>query len=655
MSTAWWEDSSPIYFLTSMVLLLSPVAVGFAVFTVPHYGTARIVNCQEEWGAYSSPNPYWNCGNVSADSTLAGVAGQAEYGPLGVPSILPWFVIFGFLAWGLGPWYIALARKSSVEWVAVVSVGMAFAPWIGLKPSWGWLADSLLTLSLLILSAAQRSGGFRRDKVNQERDQERKEREDADRQSKWEEERAKERDRLWMNTAETMLVIACNLEVFTKGPELVLTGDEINETVEPASTIAPALWEMSEWVGEPLRQPLRIASENLKGVVKTNGLETRVALRVHSFTDGSSGKFRINTEEVSPAASDLSNILRQLSDRFRRIVEHGYDLKPPYSVEAVELNALSDSMGSFFIALSREVKDATSYGSGGIIGVRSVTRRARIQHKKWGAWEEIEELPRGGQGSVFLVSNRENGIGAVLKQPRRLSDSKARERFAREIKVMAKARHHNIIRILDWKDDPPYYVMERAEGNLGTIVRSFKGKPIKSLVTFLEICEGVSYAHEKLRVVHRDLKPANILFVDATPKVCDFGISLVIDEDIATKQETITGLVEPTGSRFFIAPECMWGSRVRPDVRADVWGLGKILHYMLSGGVSIPLDQFRRGREPITDLEVMFPRERALSRINILLSKMIVMDPEDRYKTVREVIRETTVALRDVIETTQGM
>ena len=103
---------------------------------------------------------------------------------------------------------------------------------------------------------------------------------------------------------------------------------------------------------------------------------------------------------------------------------------------------------------------------------------------------------------------------------------------------------------------------------------------VERLRLFSSVCKAVAYGHAR-SVIHRDLKPSNIL-VDSTgyPKVIDFGIARIEQDDDTTETGTFLG------TRQYSSPEQCAGRKV--DSRSDVYSLGVILHEILTG--KLPYD-----------------------------------------------------------------
>jgi calcium-dependent protein kinase len=101
-----------------------------------------------------------------------------------------------------------------------------------------------------------------------------------------------------------------------------------------------------------------------------------------------------------------------------------------------------------------------------------------------------------------------------------------------------------------------------------------------------QIISAVAYCHAK-GICHRDLKPQNILFCDETPnsllKIVDFGISKIYDPSLASlKGDNVKNkkMTTHVGTKYFLSPEVIKGNYTE---KCDIWSLGIILYYLLSG------------------------------------------------------------------------
>jgi non-specific serine/threonine protein kinase/serine/threonine-protein kinase len=202
-----------------------------------------------------------------------------------------------------------------------------------------------------------------------------------------------------------------------------------------------------------------------------------------------------------------------------------------------------------------------------------------------GHFRVIREIGRGGMGAVYLAERADGEFQqqVALKVVRRsFADSELLRRFRRERQILASLNHPHIARLLDGgvsADGEPFLVMEYVEGM--RIDDYCNGRGLSTgerLKLFLEVCRGVSYAHQHL-VVHRDLKPSNILVTgEGVPKLLDFGIAKLLDPEYVG-EHTRTELRAFTPD--YASPEQVGGGHI--TTASDVYSLGVLLRDLLDG------------------------------------------------------------------------
>lgn len=258
------------------------------------------------------------------------------------------------------------------------------------------------------------------------------------------------------------------------------------------------------------------------------------------------------------------------------------------------------------------------------------------EHERWKRTGRT--LGEGGQAQVFIVEDtRKEYPGQwALKELRNIDDPKAKERFGREVKAVQSLNHPNVLRIIhsDLAAERPYFVAEYCEGgSLQKIGASrYKGNMVATKEAVLPILDALVAAH-KAGVIHRDVKPPNILIRrDGTPVIGDFGICFVE----GGQQVTLSN--EGVGSRNFIAPEMESGQHNlgEPSDRTDVYSLGKVIYWMLSGG-----NEFAREDYPSL-ADVL--KDQRFEHVHRLLEQMVIREPAKRLQghEVREKLEMTS-------------
>jgi serine/threonine protein kinase len=280
-------------------------------------------------------------------------------------------------------------------------------------------------------------------------------------------------------------------------------------------------------------------------------------------------------------------------------------------------------------------------------------QKAGTDKKIWSdRWEKLQEFEDAGkQAKVYLVRDlRSAGAKAVLKEYS-LGNPQRKKRVLREIRNQNKLDHPGIAKVLsdnlkavEKKGDKAYLVTEHyTSGSLKSIAASFSNQLELSLKTFAWICDALAYAHEQ-GVVHRDLHPGNIVFGPniQQPVLIDFGIC-ASKEDFEGDRTTEAG--ETLGDPDFAPPEYRKGRTDEPDERGDVYSLGKLLYFMLSGGEKAIHDRFDDPR-----LDKKWNDDRYGVLYEGFFARACAYEPKDRYQTVKELRK----GLHEVIGTIAG-
>ncbi len=238
-------------------------------------------------------------------------------------------------------------------------------------------------------------------------------------------------------------------------------------------------------------------------------------------------------------------------------------------------------------------------------------------------WTSVRDLPEGGQGHIFVVKRKDGSDDHeyVLK---RLKNPKRIDRFELEIRALEELDHRNILRIIDQGADSKgrrFLVTEYCTGgSLADRVPSITTPVLEVLEVFRQICSGAAHAQNK-GFFHRDIKPDNIYFRDdGTAVLGDFGICFADDDGTR-----LTLTEEVADSRFYCAPELRDG-RLKSGIpvgAADVYSLGKVLFWMLSGGTIFDREEHRQEEYKLGKHD---PGNPAYELVNQLLDSMIVQD-----------------------------
>jgi serine/threonine protein kinase len=312
----------------------------------------------------------------------------------------------------------------------------------------------------------------------------------------------------------------------------------------------------------------------------------------------------------------------------------------------------------------------------------------------FGPWETLEELGKGGQGTVYLVKRKNDGlldpklpdqfgnwihsftgykteikrknasnIFALMRAFSRDSlaqtfalktlnefsspeaKRKAAERLMHEVTTLKKFNHPSLIRILDANADQLWFVVDCYPETLARSLQRTRGDLLASLVAFRPLVEAISALHQS-GVVHRDIKPDNIFITPENRLVLgDFGLAIQMDDNSGR----LTDTYENVASRDWM-PGWAMGMRLE-DIRPtfDIFSLGKVLCSMISGRPKLRLWYHHR---PEFELEGMFD-DRSIRWARELLDVCIVEDEDKCIKSASELLNRVDGYIRALKSSSQ--
>ncbi len=237
----------------------------------------------------------------------------------------------------------------------------------------------------------------------------------------------------------------------------------------------------------------------------------------------------------------------------------------------------------------------------------------------------------------------------VITAPQ-FSDPTVRDEILHEAQLIAKLDHPHIVRVLRSGvfQGHPYLVLDYcANGSLAHWRKQKPGplhpKKVASLVR--NLADAIHKAHLS-RIVHRDLNPNNVLLTkDGTPKISDFGLGKHLDEI------SISGMRPGWGTPGFWAPEQASGDANATGYHTDIYGLGAILFWLLTGEPPVKSD-LRGDRLAVAYGQLQDPKRFSHVVVPDDLQNVcricLEVKPKDRFDTVQGLADELDRFLDDI-------
>ncbi len=396
-------------------------------------------------------------------------------------------------------------------------------------------------------------------------------------------------------------------------PEGDAYDDDVTEMIGPEEIEMLDLTGSAEFVSDSDRKELDTDDEiEVPGDLRMT--EEADAYKVHSF-------------EPPTSEPDLDPVVVEPAP-VHDVVEPSYSSHKPHSTTH------EDTMTS------------DSYSSGSSYNA-SATSSAE------GLYNRQEEVGSGGVGTVYKGVQTRLGRPVAIKEIRNIfhvfadvqRDDIVR-RFVEIVQTQATLDHPNIIQIHDvvYDTDYPYVVMQWApKGSLRRLIDTEGRPPLNVAMSyFLQILHALNSAHEQ-NIVHGGLKPENVVLDPAgNAMLTDFGMTQVVERASGSGGNQVYVGV---GTVAYLSPEQFHNPNLA-NVQSDIYSLGIMFYEMLTGKVP-----GRRSPMP-SSFYPDIPR-----KLDDIFDRMCMDDTEDRYQSVREILREvyTSQDVLDIMDKRSGV
>src|SRR5256714_2193410 len=269
----------------------------------------------------------------------------------------------------------------------------------------------------------------------------------------------------------------------------------------------------------------------------------------------------------------------------------------------------------------------------------TVLSEADVTDTQWrlGHYEILEEIGRGGMGVIYRARQQHSRRIVAVKRilAHEANSHETLVRFRREAEAVASLDHPNILpihEISESEEGLPFFSMKYATGgSLRTAAPTLRVNPRECVRLMAKVARAIAYAHGK-GILHRDLQPGNVLLDEnGEPMVSDFGLAKWLNQN-----SDLTRTLETLGTPGYIAPEQTECPAAELTSAADIYSLGAILFYLLTG------------RPPFVGPNVLFvihqaavtpaPRLRSLAPsldrdLGTIVCRCLDPDPNARYQS----------------------
>ncbi|XP_068635580.1 serine/threonine-protein kinase TOUSLED-like isoform X1 [Aristolochia californica] len=404
--------------------------------------------------------------------------------------------------------------------------------------------------------------------------------------------------------------------------ELSKTRKEASEHRRLCSELEKELRDIKEYEQQMKPKRLKVLSDLLISVSKSERQEARLKVRQDSLRFGNVGVVRVGTMlnetwEDGQALKDLNAHLKYLLETREGIERYRKSLKKRQTDKSDGVDSetvlseedflIQDEIYKARLAsLKREEemalreRDRYELEKGRLI--REMKRIRDEDGSRFNSFQVLNHryallnlLGKGGFSEVYkaydLVDNRYvacklHGLNAQWSEEKKQSYTR---HAIREYNIHKSLVHHHIVRLWD--------TFEIDQNTFCTVLEYCSGKDLDAVlkatpfllerearIIIVQIFQGLVYLNKRPhKIIHYDLKPGNVLFDEVgVAKVTDFGLSKIVEDDVGSQGLELTS--QGAGTYWYLPPECFDLNKT-PLIssKVDVWSAGVLLYQMLFG------------------------------------------------------------------------
>ena len=250
-------------------------------------------------------------------------------------------------------------------------------------------------------------------------------------------------------------------------------------------------------------------------------------------------------------------------------------------------------------------------------------------------FEQLANLGTGGYGKVNLYRHKITGAEYAIKliDKTKFENKLQKDLFSREVEMMYKIRHPNIVRLYTHFEDESncYIALEYIKkGNLYSYTQSMPNKVLDAATTanfIVDLISSLYYLHNMSPpIIHRDIKPENLLLGNnGQLKLTDFGGSNYLEGNVR---------YTTAGTQLYHSPEMLLKKGY--DTRVDIWAIGVLIFELMVGRPPFKSDGQHSMEDNIVHGRINWPSSMNYLAKN-LISQLLKLDPDQR-PTLEEIL-----------------